>query len=93
MDITAQDALGKAAFIMQERGKEYDCEEGERSMSKIVLAFNVISGRDLSESEGYLFMMVLKQVRMFGINKFHEDSAIDAIAYAALMAEVRSEEF
>lgn len=93
MDITAQDALGKAAFILDQRGREYDCEEGERSMIKIVMAFNTIAGRDLSESEGYLFMLVLKQVRMFGVNKFHEDSAIDAIAYASLLAEVRSQEY
>ena len=93
MEISASEALGKAAMTMDQRAKEYDCEDGERSMSKIVLAFNAITDRDLDVSEGYLFMLVLKQVRMFNMKKFHEDSALDAIAYASLMAEVRSQEY
>jgi len=84
---TALSFLSHAGEIMKERGKQYDAEDGERSMGKTVAAFNSITGRDLSESEGWLLMLVLKQVRQWQSGPFHEDSAIDSVSYAALLAE------
>jgi hypothetical protein len=85
----APDLLAKAAELMIERGKTYDEEGGERSMGKTVAAFNAITGRDLTEAEGWLLMQVLKDVRLFTRETYHADSAEDCIAYAALKAEAK----
>src|SRR5690554_7961080 len=83
---TAPDFLRQAAELMKERGKQYDQDGGERSMGKTVEAFNAITGRDLSESEGWLLMGLLKSVRQYS-GGYHRDSAEDKVAYAALEAE------
>lgn len=85
--MTASQLLNRAAEIMRQRADEYDQPTGERSMAKTVAAFNAITGRDLTEREGWEFMLVLKQVRLFQTDKHHHDSAEDAISYAALLAE------
>lgn len=85
----APDLLAKAAELMLERGRTYDEEGGERSMGKTVAAFNAITGRDLTEAEGWLLMQVLKDVRLFTRETYHADSAEDCIAYAALKAEAK----
>ena len=88
---SAIEFLERAADLMRERGKEYDSESGERSMASTVKAFNAITGRDMTESEGWAFMLVLKLVRQSQKKGFHRDSAEDAIAYAGLMAESLAE--
>lgn len=88
--VTAPGILENAAEIMRERGKQYDQEGGERSMGKAVSAFNIIAGRDLQESEGWLLLQVLKDVRDRQTpDRAHEDSLVDNVAYAALKAEAR----
>ena len=87
----ASELLGRAAALMHERGQTYDEPEGERSMGKIVAAFNAITGRDLSESEGWMFMQQVKLVRLFTRSDYHADSAEDNIAYAALLAEAKGD--
>jgi hypothetical protein len=91
-DIKAPDLLNKAASIMASRAKEYDQPEGERSAARIVAAFNAITGHQLTESQGWLFLQILKQVRLFSAAGFHADSADDNIAYAALLAEAKAQE-
>ncbi len=86
---TAPGLLAKAAKIMSDRAATYDQPDGERSMGKTVAAFNVITGRDLSESEGWLLMQVLKDVRDRQRAQPHADSLEDGIAYSALKAEAR----
>lgn len=84
--------LEKAAALMRERGEQYDKPEGERSMGSCVLAFNAITGRDLKESEGWLLLQLLKDVRQWqNPDRYHADSAEDCIAYAALKAEALME--
>lgn len=85
----APELLGRAAALMHERGKQYDAPAGERSMGQTVAAFNAITGRDLTESEGWLLMCVLKAVRAQARKEPHADSLEDLIAYAALLAEAR----
>jgi hypothetical protein len=86
--MTAEQLLNDAARLLAERGKEYDKDrQQERSMGQIVRAFNVISGQNLTELEGWLFMQTLKLVRLHNSPTFHKDSAMDAIAYTALAAE------
>ena len=92
INLTAGQLLENAAFIMNERGKQYDKPNGERSMGKCVSAFNIITGRDLPESEGWLLLQLLKDVRQWQQPGYHADSAEDCIAYAALKAEAKQSE-
>lgn len=87
VDNTAPGFLRRAAAIMDERGKTYDQAGGERSMGKTVAAFNAITGRDLTEAEGWLLLETLKNVRQWQRPAFHQDSADDGVAYSALKAE------
>jgi len=84
--------LDLSKSTMEERGKTYDSEDGERSMGKTINAFNEITGRDLKESEGWLLMLLLKQVRQYSIEEYHADSALDSVAYSALLAEALEKE-
>lgn len=86
---TAQGLLSKAREHMLDRAASYDKPEGERSMGRAVEAFNAITGRDLEESEGWLLLQVLKDVRDRQRREPHVDSLEDCIAYAALKAEAR----
>lgn len=83
--------LQAAIDTQAERGKQYDSPEGERSMGRTVQAFNAITGRDLTEAEGWLLLQVLKDVRQWqNPDKYHHDSALDGVAYASLKAEALS---
>lgn len=84
--------LDAAARHMEDRAKTYDQPGGERSMGKTVAAFNIITGRNLSESEGWLLMQILKDVRDRQRTTPHIDSLEDCIAYSALKAEARISE-
>lgn len=84
---SASDLLKRAAAIMDERGKQYDRPGGERSMRATVRAFNIITGHGLTEADGWLLLQVLKDVRQWSNEGYHQDSAEDCIAYAALKAE------
>lgn len=86
----APELLQTAASHMQARAATYDTPEGERSMGKAVRAFNAITGHELTESEGWLLLQVLKDVRLFTRETYHADSAEDCIAYAALKAEAKA---
>lgn len=78
--------LQMASAIQEERANEYDAPNGkERSMAKVVQMFNALTGHQLTETEGWRFMELLKMVRAQG--KYHEDSLIDGVSYAALAAE------
>ena len=92
MTQTAPQLLSKAAAIMEERGKQYDKPDGERSMGKCVDAFNIVTGNSLTEAEGWLLLQILKDVRLFQNPGYHQDSAEDCIAYAALKAEAKQSE-
>lgn len=86
--VSAGDFLHEGLNILEERGKIYDTKEkGERSMGKAVSAFAIITGKQLTEAEGWEFMAVLKQVRAFQRPTFHQDSWQDFVNYAALGAE------
>lgn len=80
--------LNQAAAIQKERARQYDQPGGERSMAKTVAAFNTITGQDMTEAEGWEFLNVLKQVRLFNNKKSPSiDSAVDGVSYGALLAE------
>lgn len=85
---TAPELLNRAAELLAERGKQYDKSGEERSAAAIVAAFNIITKRDLTPGEGWLFMVLLKAVRFYSNTETpHRDSLEDMIAFAALHAE------
>ncbi len=84
---TANEIADAALVHIKERANTYDQSGGERSAAKTALAFNAITGKDLTESEVWLLLQLLKDVRQWSRESYHQDSAEDCIAYAALKAE------
>lgn len=83
---TAQSILRKAADLIEERAKQRDQPNGEKSMAKTVQAFNAIYGTTLTEVQGWHFMELLKMTRStYGV--YVADDFEDKVAYAALAAE------
>lgn len=89
--VTAASMLQAALGHMEDRAKTYDTPCGERSMGKTVSAFNTITGLQLSEEQGWLFMEILKQVRSQQGN-YRADNYEDMVAYAALRGECATRE-
>lgn len=89
--VTAASMLQAALGHMEDRAKTYDAPGGERSMGKTVSAFNTITGLQLSEEQGWLFMEILKQVRSQQGN-YRADNYEDMVAYAALRGECAARE-
>lgn len=82
----AGEILGIAYETMQERSQSYDAPEGERSMAAIVAMFNSLTGHQITEAQGWKFMVLLKLVRSEqGKDKI--DNYVDACAYVALAGE------
>lgn len=50
--MNALDFLQDSMNTLEQRGKDYDQDNGERSMGKAVIAFNAITGKQLTEAEG-----------------------------------------
>lgn len=88
----APDILHKAAGHMRDRAATYDKPEGERSMAQTVAIFNLHHGTSLTEAQGWHFMQILKDVRMFTRPGYHADSGEDGVAYAALKCEAKAAE-
>ena len=86
----ALDLLEKAAATMRERSVERDVE-AERSMARTVRSFNAQFGTNMTEYQGWMFMVHLKLARAEGGN-FREDDYLDAAAYIALAGECRGNE-
>lgn len=87
----AFDVLEKASSHMKERESTYDSPGGERSIPKTVAMFKELTGIEMTEEQGWLFMCCLKMVRMQQGN-FRADNYEDLAAYAALACESASEE-
>lgn len=85
---TSVEFLQACIDVQVQRGKEYDQPGGERSMGRCVQAFNAITGKDLTEAEGWLLLQILKDVRQWqNPGRYHEDSALDGVSYSSLKAE------
>ena len=89
--MTAPDFLSAALSHMQDRASTYDSPRGERSMGKTVAAFNAITGHELSEEQGWLFMVLLKAVRTQQ-GGFRADNYEDGAAYFGLQGEAAHRE-
>jgi hypothetical protein len=82
----ASEMLEQAAFTIGSRAASRDLPEGERSMARCVKAFNALTGHDLTESAGWLFMEMLKAARSTA-GSFNSDDFVDGAAYVALRYE------
>ena len=89
MTVSAKYILTNAHDHIQDRASTYDSDSdsGERSMARTVATFNAFHGTGLTEAQGWHFMQILKDVRLFTSFGYHADSAEDCVAYAALKAE------
>ena len=81
--------LQNAAAEMLDRAASRDTPEGERSMGRCVKAFNAMFGTELTETQGWQFMELLKMARSVG-GEFRLDDFTDGVAYAALAGESES---
>jgi hypothetical protein len=89
-DVTASGIMQEGLAAMLDRASERD-NDGERSMLACVKAFNALYGLELSETQGWMFMMFLKMSRANG-GSFQRDDYVDLSAYAALAGECASKE-
>jgi len=84
---TANDILDEAAGMLSARANDRDQPDGERSMGKIVECFNIATGHNLSERDGWLFMVFLKAVRAATTPQGKLDDYVDGAAYFGLAGE------
>jgi len=89
---TAHEILSTASALIHTRGSERDTADGERSMESAVAAFNALTGHCLSVTQGWQFMVLLKQARA-AAGAWRADDWIDLVAYAALAAEAAHQEY
>lgn len=83
---TAHNLLQEAAKAVLDRAAERDVEQ-ERSMGRCVEAFNALTGHELTERDGWLFMAVLKAARATATPTGRKDDYVDGAAYFGLAGE------
>lgn len=81
--------IDNGAKTLGDRGQLRDQPQGERSMAAVVRVWNALTGKDMTEAEGWEFMIALKLVRARQ-GKFHEDDYIDMVGYSGLLGECES---
>ena len=83
--------LSQAAQCIADRAAQRDLPEGERSMARAVATFNTLTGHELSERDGWVFMNILKLSRAQNSvdtgAQTNLDDYIDGAAYMALAGE------
>lgn len=77
--------LREALHALQDRAAVRD-QEQERSMARAVATFNALTGLGMSETDGWVFMCVLKLARARQ-GAFHADDWTDLAGYAGLAGE------
>lgn len=89
---TAAEFLSRADSTINQRGKDYDTESGERSGEPVAIAFNALTGKSITGAEVYLIQQLLKDRRQWTAQQFHYDSALDSVSFAALKSEALANE-
>ena len=89
-EVTASSIVRAALGHMQDRATTYDAPSGERSMGKVVGAFRELTGIDITEEQGHLFMCCLKIARATQ-GGFRLDNYEDLAAYAGLAGEAAAQ--
>lgn len=82
---TAFTILHDAADAIANRAASRDVES-ERSMARCVASFNAMTGHQLTEVDGWLFMVFLKSSRARA-GAYNPDDYLDATAYFGLAGE------
>lgn len=82
----ADEILSQGVEAMRDRAATRDAG-AERSMERTVRIFNALTGRSLTEEEGWQFMVCLKLARSKSGTKVNIDDYIDGAAYFALAGE------
>lgn len=78
--------LQSAATAIGDRAALRDQPSGERSMARAVATFNAMYGQQLTEQQGWQFMVLLKMARSAS-GRMHPDDFIDQASYSALAGE------
>ena len=89
--VSAPDLLRAGMCHLENRASQRDCENGERSMADCVNAFNALFHTELTEQQGWMFMVLLKASRAKA-GSFIKDDYEDGAAYFALAGEAASKE-
>ena len=89
--VLASECLNNAAGHLSNRASTYDSPQGERSMIRTVQTFHSLTGIEMTEEQGWMFMSILKMVRSQQGN-FKLDNYEDGAAYFALAAEAAASE-
>lgn len=84
--IVAHEFLERGVKHMHDRAVQRDSDAGERSMARAVAAFNAQEGTNLTEAQGWRFMIQLKYARAVN-GVFVADDYEDLAAYAGLAGE------
>lgn len=83
----ADGILADAAKHLRDRAATYDKEGGrERSIPKVTAAFAALTGIEMTQEQGWLFMVLLKLARTQQ-GDYKSDNYEDLVAYSALMGE------
>ncbi len=82
--------LNQAADAVRDRASARGKSQ-ERSMARCVNAFNALTGNNLSERDGWVFMVVLKMARATSTPTGLPDDYVDAAAYCGLAGEAATE--
>lgn len=85
--LTAPAILKRAAQHMEDRAAARDQPGGERSMERTVKAFNALTGHQISERDGWMFMVALKAARACTTQTGLSDDYEDGAAYFGLAGE------
>ena len=88
-DESAVGMLEEAAECIGDRASERDTE-AERSMAATIRAFNGMYGTELTEEQGWQFMVLLKMERAKG-GEYRRDDYVDGAAYFALAGECKGD--
>ncbi len=86
---SAHSFLEEAGKTLRDRAALRDAPKGERSMARTVAIFNAWTASNLSEQDGWRFMIALKQAREIQ-GKFNRDDYVDLAAYSGLLGENQS---
>lgn len=86
---TATGFLYKGLQLLKERGKQYQTSSKveERSFKSVAIAFNAVTGKNITPAEVCLLLQILKDVRQWSQPRYHADSVEDCVNYAALKGE------
>jgi hypothetical protein len=83
--------LGQAKHALDDRAASRDTPGGERSMALTVEIFNAATGLDLTEAQGWQFMIALKWARANNGKRHSPDDYVDMSGYVALWGECEGE--